>query len=105
MSEEFVPKLEGFSANNAAMMSAMRREEFSMEPMVSTTWRTTSPPFAATPEAVFASSLASRAWPAFWFTAPVSSRTAPLMRSSVSACASVRAERSELPCAISAEAA
>jgi len=86
------------------MMSTMRREASLMPCMVLTTCCTTSPLRAATPEASEASWLACCAFSAFCRTVEVSSSIAAAVSSSEPACCSVRAERSRLPPAISAEA-
>ncbi len=82
-------------------MSTILREESLIEPMVSTTWATTSPPLAAIDEADTASWLAWRALSAFCLTVEVSSSIELAVSSSELACASVRADRSALPEAIS----
>ena len=50
------------------MMSSILREAVLMDSMVSTTWATAWPPRTATSDADAASSLARRAFSAFWFT-------------------------------------
>ena len=86
------------------MMSTILRDEASIEPIVSTTLPTMSPPLAATPEAASASWLAWWALSAFWRTVEVSSSIEAAVSSSELACCSVRADRSRLPAAISFDA-
>ena len=86
------------------MMSTILLAEVLIEPMVSTTCETTSPPLRATSDALAASRLASRALSAFCFTVEVNSSMAEAVFSSELACISVRDDRSMLPAAISREA-
>ena len=83
------------------MMSAIWLELSLMAPIVLTTWATTAPPCTATAEAVAASWFASPALLAFCRTVAVSVSIELAVSSRELACASVRADRSALPSAIS----
>jgi len=84
------------------MMSAILRELWLMSPMVVTTSPTTWPPRAATSAAVLASWLAWRAASADWRTVEVRCSMLCAVCARLLAVASVRADRSWLPLAISA---
>ncbi len=84
------------------MMSAILPDELWMPCMVCTTCATTSPPCAATPLALVASSLARAALSAFWRTVAVICSIDAAVSSRALAWLSVRAARSVLPCAICA---
>ncbi len=83
------------------MMSTILRDDALIEPIVSTTRDTTSPPRTATSEADTASWLAWLALSAFCCTVDISSSMAEAVSSSELACCSVREDRSRFPLAIS----
>ena len=83
------------------MMSTILRDDALIEPMVSTTRVTTSPPRTATSEADAANWLACWALSAFCCTVDISCSMAEAVSSSELACCSVRDDRSRLPLAIS----
>ncbi|KGR98564.1 methyl-accepting chemotaxis sensory transducer domain protein [Burkholderia sp. ABCPW 111] len=83
------------------MMSAIFCELSLISPIVPITRLTTSLPFSAISDALFASPLACRAFSAFCLTVAVSSSMLAAVSSSDAACCSVRCDRSWLPAAIS----
>jgi len=86
------------------MMSPMLRALSLISFIVATTRLTTSPPFSAISDALFASVLACFALSAFCRTVEVSCSMLVAVRSSAIACCSVRFDRSRLPIEISLEA-